>query len=111
MGEKSKKSGPAEVASSLGNPGTSRLENGAAKTEVIRDDLGFTPEEVNELFDQGIYPYQQKVSRQAYEEEKRLLQIELLKVQRWVKESGKRIVVIFEGRDAAGKGGTIKRFM
>ncbi|MCP4003055.1 MAG: polyphosphate kinase 2 [bacterium] len=46
-----------------------------------------------------------------YETNKHLLQIELLKMQNWVKESGQRVVAIFEGRDAAGKGGTIKRFM
>ncbi len=59
----------------------------------------------------GDYPYPDKMSASAYEKEKRLLQIELLKVQKWVRESGQRIVCVFEGRDAAGKGGTIKRFM
>ena len=39
------------------------------------------------------------------------LQVELLKLQRWVKETGRKIVILFEGRDAAGKGGTIRRFM
>ena len=57
------------------------------------------------------YPYDERLSRDVYDHEKRLLQIELLKLQNWVKESGERLVVIFEGRDAAGKGGTIKRFM
>ncbi|WP_432544151.1 polyphosphate kinase 2 [Kineococcus sp. SYSU DK002] len=57
------------------------------------------------------YPYDERLSRAAYEHEKRLLQIELLKLQRWLKESGERLVVLCEGRDAAGKGGTIKRFM
>jgi polyphosphate kinase len=57
------------------------------------------------------YPYDERMSRPDYEREKRLLQIELLKLQNWVKDSGERIVVLFEGRDAAGKGGTIKRFM
>ena len=56
------------------------------------------------------YPYDERMPRPAYEVEKRLLQIELLKLQNWVKESGTRIVILFEGRDAAGKGGTIKRF-
>ena len=46
-----------------------------------------------------------------YEEQKHELQIELLKVQKWVRDTGQRVVVLFEGRDAAGKGGTIKRFM
>jgi len=57
------------------------------------------------------YPYTERMSRREYELTKRLLQIELLKVQSWVKETGQRIVMVFEGRDAAGKGGTIKRFM
>ena len=62
-------------------------------------------------FENGMYPYTDKIKKAAYEEEKALLQVELLKVQRWVKESGKKVVIIFEGRDAAGKGGAIKRFM
>lgn len=57
------------------------------------------------------YPYRTRLSRKAYEAEKKLLQIELLKVQSWVKDTGQRVVCLFEGRDAAGKGGTIKRFM
>jgi polyphosphate kinase len=57
------------------------------------------------------YPYRARMSRDDYERDKRLLQIELLKLQNWVKASGERLVVLFEGRDAAGKGGTIKRFM
>lgn len=59
----------------------------------------------------GDYPYRDKLKRRAYEEEKAQLQIELLKMQHWAKESGERVVILFEGRDAAGKGGTIKRFM
>ncbi|WP_053627403.1 polyphosphate kinase 2, partial [Streptomyces sp. XY511] len=56
------------------------------------------------------YPYDRKVRRREYERTKRILQIELLKLQRWVRETGARLVVICEGRDAAGKGGTIQRF-
>jgi polyphosphate kinase len=56
------------------------------------------------------YPYEGRMERREYEVTKRRLQIELLKLQGWVKETGQRIVVVFEGRDAAGKGGTIKRF-
>jgi len=52
-----------------------------------------------------------KMGKKEYKREKNPLQIELLKMQRWVKDTGQRVVVIFEGRDAAGKGGTIKRFM
>ena len=57
------------------------------------------------------YPYETKLSRRRYEREKAALQVELLKMQRWVGETGQRVVMLFEGRDAAGKGGTIKRFM
>ncbi|WP_251077980.1 polyphosphate kinase 2 [Frankia sp. AiPa1] len=57
------------------------------------------------------YPYDDRVHRADYERAKRLLQIELLKLQYWVKETGQRLVLVFEGRDAAGKGGTIKRFL
>jgi polyphosphate kinase 2 len=55
------------------------------------------------------YPYEERMSREEYDHTKRLLQIELVKLQNWVKETGERIVILFEGRDAAGKGGTIKR--
>ncbi len=57
------------------------------------------------------YPYSRKMGREKYEAQKAELQIELLKMQNWVKETGQKIVMIFEGRDASGKGGTIKRFM
>jgi polyphosphate kinase 2 len=56
------------------------------------------------------YPYEHRMPRKEYETEKRSLQIELLKLQNWVKDTGQKIVLLFEGRDAAGKGGTIKRF-
>lgn len=56
------------------------------------------------------YPYRDKLQRPFYEEEKERLQIELVKLQNWVKRRGEKIVIVFEGRDAAGKGGTIKRF-
>ncbi|MCP5287355.1 MAG: polyphosphate kinase 2 [Burkholderiaceae bacterium] len=59
----------------------------------------------------GGYPYRNLLSRKAYEKQKYRLQVELLKLQAWVKETGQRVVILFEGRDAAGKGGTIKRFM
>lgn len=56
------------------------------------------------------YPYDELMARSDYELIKRQLQIELLKLQDWIGETGERLVVLFEGRDAAGKGGTIKRF-
>ena len=57
------------------------------------------------------YPYDERMPRAEYDHHKRLLQIELLKLQNWFKSNGERLVILFEGRDAAGKGGTIKRFM
>ena len=57
------------------------------------------------------YPYDERLPLEEYERQKRLLQIELLKLQNWVKDEGRRVTILFEGRDAAGKGGTIKRFM
>ncbi len=62
-------------------------------------------------FASGGYPYADRMPRKAYDGELRLLQIELLKLQSWAQETGERIVIVFEGRDAAGKGGNIKRFM
>ena len=63
------------------------------------------------IFSDANYPYDHKMDRDEYEALKMDLQIELLKMQNWVKETGQRIVILFEGRDAAGKGGTIKRMM
>jgi polyphosphate kinase len=59
----------------------------------------------------GRYPYKNLLSRRSYERQKYRLQVELLKLQAWVKDTGARVVILFEGRDAAGKGGTIKRMM
>ena len=61
-------------------------------------------------FENGEYPYKKKLKRKPYERQKALLQAELLKVQLWAEETGQKFVLLFEGRDAAGKGGTIKRF-
>ncbi len=69
-----------------------------------------TPDEIRRAFETGEYPYDKKVSRRAYERDKARLQAELLKVQLWAQETGQKFVLLFEGRDAAGKGGTIKRF-
>ncbi|PTN50382.1 polyphosphate kinase 2, partial [Achromobacter xylosoxidans] len=60
---------------------------------------------------EGIYPYRHRMLRRNYEKQKYNLQVELLKLQAWVKATGQRVVILFEGRDAAGKGGTIKRMM
>lgn len=68
-------------------------------------------DELVENWKQASYPYKNRLSRKSYEEQKYSLQVELLKLQAWVKEKGERVIILFEGRDAAGKGGTIKRFM
>jgi polyphosphate kinase 2 len=68
-------------------------------------------EELSAGWREGEYPYQNLLSRKSYERQKYRLQVELLKLQAWVKETGQRVVILFEGRDAAGKGGAIKRFM
>ena len=75
-------------------------------SEMRRD-----PEAIRHAFESGDYPYQTKMREKDYLRHMETLQVELLKAQNWIKSSGERIVVLFEGRDAAGKGGTIKRFM
>ncbi len=69
------------------------------------------PAAIHRLFETGEYPYATRMRGDAYEKHMLDLQRELLKAQRWVEETGERIVILFEGRDAAGKGGTIKRYM
>ena len=69
-----------------------------------------TPDEVRRAFESGEYPYKTKMKRAVYEAQKAKLQAELLKAQLWAQETGQKFVLLFEGRDAAGKGGTIKRF-
>ncbi len=76
-----------------------------ARMPVSRDD------ELVEDWRSAVYPYKNRLSRKSYERQKYHLQVELLKLQNWVRETGQRVVILFEGRDAAGKGGTIKRFM
>ncbi|ATF18493.1 polyphosphate kinase 2 [Phaeobacter gallaeciensis] len=63
----------------------------------------------DDVLDPG-FPYDKRMSRKRYDKEMKRLQIELVKMQSWVRATGARIAIIFEGRDAAGKGGTIKRF-
>ena len=68
-------------------------------------------DELSDNWREGGYPYKNRLSRKTYEKEKYRLQVELLKLQKWVREKDQKVVIIFEGRDAAGKGGSIKRFM
>ena len=87
-------------------PGRSSTAPQAGPSDGIDPDLELAPG-----WREGGYPYKNLMSRRAYEKQKYRLQVELLKLQAWVKETGQRVVILFEGRDAAGKGGTIKRFM
>jgi len=69
-----------------------------------------TDELIRKYFDEGLYPYAQRIKPKEYYRDKIPLQIELIKMQNWIKETGKKLVIVFEGRDAAGKGSTIRRF-
>ena len=77
-----------------------------ANIAAIRHD----PTAIRRLFESGEYPYKGSLRERPYEAHMLELQRELLKVQRWIEAAGRRVVILFEGRDAAGKGGTIKRF-
>ena len=112
----------AKATSSADSPKIDGSQPGAARKKQPRrkrarnasfllGELRHNPEEIRNLFRNGTYPYKTRIRRLTYERHKEELQVELLKVQNWVKLTGQRIVVLFEGRDAAGKGGTIKRFM
>ena len=86
-----------------------------AEGYTVRDDHGEDPDLID-INGRAVdtwrenYPYDERMDRNQYEVDKYLLQIELLKFQRWQAETGHRQIIVFEGRDAAGKGGTIKRF-
>ena len=82
------------------------LEDYKSTSKILNKDLILT-----EKWQDGGYPYKYLMSRKNYEMHKYQLQVELLKLQAWVKNTGARVIIIYEGRDAAGKGGTIKRIM
>lgn len=90
--------------------GLQNLDSSEATAHRLAE-MRHDPDAIRKIFENGEYPYKNKIARKVYESEKAKLQIELLKVQDWVKTTGQKIVILFEGRDAAGKGGTIKRFM
>ncbi len=85
--------------------------------KILKEEFRLNPSkigrdtELTEGWQDGAYPYKYLMSRKNYEFQKYNTQVELLKLQAWVKETGSRVVILFEGRDAAGKGGTIKRIM
>ncbi len=80
------------------------------ETRHLLAQMRHDPEAIAHVFESGEYPYKTKMRTKVYEAHKLELQRELLKLQRWVEETGERVIMLFEGRDAAGKGGTIKRF-
>ena len=84
----------------------SKNKGDAPLDELLAVDL----EEAKRLRADGPFPYKRRMPKKQYERTLLALQVELLKMQRWTKETGQKIMVVFEGRDAAGKGGTIKRF-
>lgn len=86
-------------------PGSEK-PSGKSAADIRKD-----PDAIRRAFETGEFPYKTKLTEKAYQEHLLPLQVELLKLQNWVKDTGQKIVVLFEGRDAAGKGGTIKRFM
>ncbi len=95
-----------------GEPANGQKNSSAAAAAARHaiSEMRHDPEAIRRAFETGTYPYKRKMPRKAYEKHKAELQVELLKVQNWVKETGQKVVILFEGRDAAGKGGTIKRF-
>ena len=82
-------------------------KNASRKFAQMRHD----PEAIRHAFETGEYPYATRITNRDYLLHMEQLQVELLKAQSWVRETGQKLVILFEGRDAAGKGGTIKRFM
>ena len=111
-----------EIAGTSGAEGVEAIISGASPDDAarMRGYLGLpkpggkprkTSDELADDWRKGGYPYKYKMLRKDYEREKFILQTELLKLQQWAKENGERVVILFEGRDAAGKGGTIKRMM
>jgi polyphosphate kinase 2 len=88
-------------------PVTAHPPSGQHHAAMLRHD----PAAIRRLFETGEYPYATHLRTTTYETHMLELQRELLKAQRWVEATGERIVILFEGRDAAGKGGTIKRYM
>jgi polyphosphate kinase 2 len=104
-------SDPAGVEPEISGPGIADAESkGGAQRHKLAE-MRHDPDFIRQVFENGEYTYQTRMRRSVYEKQKAALQVELLKVQHWVKESGEKVMILFEGRDAAGKGGTIKRFM
>lgn len=86
------------------------LELGGKKRQFDLDDPKLPDWVSDSAFSSGNYPYEKPIKRKEYEDTLEELQEELVKMQYWQGETGERIMIVFEGRDAAGKGGTIGRF-
>ena len=106
------------MAAAKKQPGTTKGAKTVADTPERPADMGFDindpklPAEIDEKALTGAgYPYSKNLKRKAYEKELAKLQFELVKLQTHIQKSGERLVVVFEGRDSAGKGGCIARFM
>ncbi|MDE2686153.1 MAG: polyphosphate kinase 2 [Chloroflexota bacterium] len=80
-------------------------------SEPLENPISIAPYDRARYFRENIYPYAERMPRREYESQKQALQIELMKLQNSMRETGDRAIILFEGRDAAGKGGTIRRFM
>ena len=79
--------------------------------QPLDDPPNLSPETRVRYFRENLYPYKLRMSYKEYYDHKFPLQVELVKLQNWFRDSGERMIILFEGRDAAGKGGTIRRFM
>lgn len=99
------------IAESKSGSGESSEKPEAGSKPKTLSQMRHDPALIRDLFETGEYPYKVKMRRKVYERQKEALQAELLKAQTWIRDAGLRVVLVFEGRDAAGKGGTIRRFM
>lgn len=103
-----------EILSHLTDEGKQRLLEDLVINKVLKEDKkASAAEEMNERnpdTSPSAYPYLHGYNTDLYKKQLYKLQIELLKLQKWVKENNKKVLILFEGRDAAGKGGTILRF-
>jgi polyphosphate kinase 2 len=105
MGKKDKTAAKAKIAVKV------KPANGKARSDFDVNDPTLPQWVEDEALTSGGYPYDKKLKRDDYDEGLRLLQIELLKLQNWARDTGARVVIFVDGRDAAGKGSSIKRFM
>jgi len=101
---------PEPIAASAVHEHADKPRRDGGETRHALAEMRHDPDAIAHVFESGEYPYKTKMRTKIYEAHKLELQRELLKLQRWVEETGERVIMLFEGRDAAGKGGTIKRF-